>query len=220
MHLYVVRMPEMDRVWHLHPDQVEHAVFTQNLPSMPAGRYLLYGDVVHKYGLAETAAGELRTADIGGAALQGDDAGGRVQPIGQANSPAITEGGLRMVWDRRSEPLRARVSTLLRFRLEDSSGHPAPGMELYMGMAGHAAVVAADGSVFAHVHPFGSVAMPALELAGGIDPHAGHRMAMEGLPPEVSFPYGFPKAGQYRIFVQMKHAGEIVTGAFDAVVEN
>jgi hypothetical protein len=45
-------------------------------------------------------------------------------------------------------------------------------------------------------------------------------MAMDALPAETSFPYGFPKAGKYRIFVQMKHAGKIVTGAFDAVVEN
>ena len=41
-----------------------------------------------------------------------------------------------------------------------------------------------------------------------------------GPPPEVSFPYGFPKAGAYRIFVQMKRAGTIETGIFDAKVEN
>jgi hypothetical protein len=35
----------------------------------------------------------------------------------------------------------------------------------------------------------------------------------------VEFPYGFPSAGRYRIFVQMKHGATIETGAFDAVVE-
>jgi hypothetical protein len=35
----------------------------------------------------------------------------------------------------------------------------------------------------------------------------------------VEFPYGFPSAGRYRIFVQMKHGTTIETGAFDAVVE-
>jgi hypothetical protein len=39
-------------------------------------------------------------------------------------------------------------------------------------------------------------------------------------PAEVSFPYGFPKAGAYRIFVQVKRAGQIETGIFDARVEN
>lgn len=36
------------------------------------------------------------------------------------------------------------------------------------------------------------------------------------LPDEVSFPYGFPSPGRYRIFVQMKHGQTIETGIFDA----
>jgi hypothetical protein len=44
-------------------------------------------------------------------------------------------------------------------------------------------------------------------------------MPQSGLPAEVSFPYGFPKPGAYRIFVQMKRAGEIETGVFDAEVK-
>jgi len=35
----------------------------------------------------------------------------------------------------------------------------------------------------------------------------------------VRFPYGFPQAGDYRIFVQVKRAGRIETGVFDAHVE-
>ena len=61
--------------------------------------------------------------------------------------------------------------------------------------------------------------MPAIELAQPENPHAGHTMAQSGLPAEVSFPYGFPKPGAYRIFVQMKRAGEIATGVLDAQVE-
>ena len=37
-----------------------------------------------------------------------------------------------------------------------------------------------------------------------------------GVPNTVGFPYGFPKAGAYRIFVQMKHGQTIETAAFDA----
>ena len=39
------------------------------------------------------------------------------------------------------------------------------------------------------------------------------------LPPQVNFPYGFPQPGDYRIFVQIKRAGRVETGVFDAHVQ-
>src|SRR5262249_4523857 len=100
-----------------------------------------------------------------------------------------------------------------------AAGKPAQGMELYMGMLGHAAFVSADRTVFAHVHPSGSAPMAAVQLTQPDNPHAGHTMVSGGLPAEVIFPYGFPKPGTYRVFVQMKRGGEVVTGIFDANVE-
>ena len=97
-----------------------------------------------------------------------------------------------------------------------------------MGMAGHAEFVSSDMSVFAHIHPAGSVSMAALDLAnsGGViddtralsPPGMAMAMSASALDPEVSFPYGFPKAGEYRIFVQVKRAGQVQTGVFDAHV--
>jgi hypothetical protein len=103
-------------------------------------------------------------------------------------------------------------------------------------MAGHAEFVRSDLSVFAHVHPAGSVSMAALELAqeglpGSVDSaQAPMSMPMPmptsmpmpdsgPLPPEVRFPYGFPQPGDYRIYVQVKRAGRVETGVFDAHVE-
>ena len=64
---------------------------------------------------------------------------------------------------------------------------------------------------------FPKTPMPAIELAQPENPHAGHMKTMlSGLPAEALFPYGFPKAGACLIFVQMKRAGEIAPGVFDA----
>ncbi len=60
--------------------------------------------------------------------------------------------------------LKARTATQFVFRVEDASGKPATDMQLYMGMVGHAEFVSDDASVFAHVHPDGSVPMAALML--------------------------------------------------------
>ena len=35
MHLYVIREPDVDRVWHLHPEMTSSGVFTQALPPIP-----------------------------------------------------------------------------------------------------------------------------------------------------------------------------------------
>ena len=222
MHLYMIHVPEMDRVWHLHPERQGDGRFAQALPAVPAGRYALYGDIVHASGMAETAVAEIDMPEIAGGPLTGDDAGGTGPALAGADytrSASPLANGYRMVWVRGAAALHARQANLLRFRVEDSAGHAAGAMELYMGMLGHAAFVSADRSVFAHVHPSGSVPMPALQLAQPDNPHAGHTMMAAALPAEVSFPYGFPKPGAYRIFVQMKRAGEILTGVFDANVE-
>jgi hypothetical protein len=84
-----------------------------------------------------------------------------------------------------------------------------------MGMQAHAAFVKTDSTVFAHIHTSGTVPMAALALTR-FDPHAGHDMSRRNLPPVVSFPYAFPKPGDYRIIVQIKRAGQVGTAVFDA----
>jgi hypothetical protein len=130
-----------------------------------------------------------------------------------------------MVWDR-PEKIDANTAYKFRFELLGPDGKPATDMQPYLGMSGHAAFVKYDGTVFAHTHPDGSAAMPAMMLANGetmgeMDDMPGMQVDMPDGPPSpvVEFPYGFPMPGQYRIFIQMKHGGVVETGVFDADVQ-
>lgn len=218
MHLYVIRWPGMDRVWHLHPEMIGTGRFREQLPDMPQGDYKLYADVVHADGFPETLVADIAVrSDTHGQPLAGDDSAGTARPITSAalgGNIAMLPDGSRMVWDREARPLRPKQARLFRFHIENANGQVAHDLELYMGMPGHAAFVRTDGAVFAHIHPSGTVAMPALVLA---NPTQG--MNMDAPPAEVSFPYGFPEPGQYRIIVQLKRVGTVQTGIFDVRVE-
>ena len=225
MHLFIVS-PSLDRLWHLHPDEVRTGAFEQRLPDVPAGRYELFADLVHATGVSETVIGTIDTAAIHGTPLSGDDSAFD-EPAGLArrssNSHERNEGG-QIVWVRDDKPLVTKRLTMFTFRVEDADGRPARDLELYMGMPGHAIFVRRDRKVFAHVHPSGSAPMAAMEIAmPSSQEHAHHEMApvrqsQGGLPSAVTFPYGFPESGAYRIFVQVKRAGRVITGVFDATV--
>ena len=247
MHLFLIRLPGLDCMWHLHPDllEAEQGVFAQELPSMPRGHYQVFADVVDKSGFPWTLVGKFDLSygiDKPGP-LSGDDSSWIGAPFDRettkgpgAGSYQLPDGG-RIVWQRdTSEPLRANTAIRLQFAIMDKDGNPAQDVEPYMSMAGHAELVRSDLSVFAHIHPAGSVSMAALELAStspAVAPAAGHdgvAMPMPApslardasavpLPSQVSFPYGFPQPGDYRIFVQVKRAGRVQTAAFDAHVQ-
>jgi hypothetical protein len=230
MHLYAIRQPGMDAVFHLHPALAADKHLRMTLPSMPPGNYRLYADIVHANGFPETLSAHLTIPPgLAPVPLAAEDA--------SAEPPALAQGDLgttyplpdhyAMVWDR-PQVLTANAPYAFRFRLLDAAGKPAGDERPYLGMAGHAAFVKTDGTVFAHTHPEGSAAMQAMMLAngssgemadtgamGGMDMGAG---GTESLPPVVEFPYGFPSPGRYRIFIQMKHGNTVETGVFDADV--
>jgi len=216
MHLFLVRMPDMKSFWHLHPDQNTPGDFAQNLPTMPAGQYQIYADIVHHTGFPETQVGTINLPAIAGAQLSGDDSG--AFDLSASDKTAELTDGYRMVWERDAQPLKANQPIWFRFHIEDQDGKPATDLEPYMGMAAHAVFMSTDGKTFAHVHPAGSASMAAINLAEG----AGAKSTMDamnhGSTNEVSFPYGFPQTGDYRIFVQVKRAGKVETGEFVAKV--
>jgi hypothetical protein len=236
MHLFLISVPEMDRMWHLHPERTQGGSFSEKLPAMPAGQYQVFADIVDKSGFPWTLVGKLEVplpkaglAKPDGSALAGDDSawlGGRMAASPSDATVAELPNGGRMIWQRSPGSLRANAPMSFRFRVEEKDGSPARDLEPYMGMAAHAEVVSSDLGVFAHIHPSGSVSMAALDMAqAGLTgaPRLGTDMPMAGssapLPAEFSFPYGFPQAGNYRIFVQIKRAGHVQTAAFDVHVQ-
>ena len=216
IHLYAIREPAMDAAFHLHPTLVGPGDFRMALPAMPPGDYTLYGDVVHRNGFPETLTAHVAIPPrLSATPLAEDDAEAHPSPLGQATLGPTYKlpDGYTMQWDPPPAPLTAGTPYQFHFRLLAPDGTPAKDMQPYLGMAGHAAFVKTDGTVFAHTHPEGSAPMPSLDLA-----NQGMLGMTNPITNEVDFPYGFPTPGPYRIFIQMKHGNTVETGVFDAVV--
>jgi hypothetical protein len=247
MHLFLIRTPQLDRFYHLHPVRDKDGVFVDDLPPIAAGHYQVFADVVRVSGFPDTLASQIDIPETKGKPLAGDDSTVTAAPISadsqnanetkdaQASLISYLPDGTRMVWERTPGPLPANQLLWFKFRVEDATGKPVASLEPYMGMAGHAEFVRSDLSVFAHVHPDGSVPMAAVQLADAtLTKNSGSAasgnssamtemnmpgMVLSPIGPEVSFPYGFPKPGVYRIFVQVKYNGRVETGVFDAEVK-
>jgi hypothetical protein len=228
MHLFLLREPGYDAFAHLHPVPILDHSFEAALPELPGGTYRLYADVTEETGYAHTLIGRveipLAPRPEPGAELvlapDPDDSWHHAAPLGRETAPNHRTGrGLTLVW-RDRQPLVADRETTLRFSLVDEAGRPAS-LEPYMGMWGHAVLARDDGQVFVHLHPSGSISMAAQRLfetrwRGQGDPHAGH--GSHAASSEISFPYAFPEPGSYRVWIQTKSGGEVLTGVFDVQV--
>ena len=222
MHLFLVREPGLDAFAHLHPvaRSPQALEFDTALPALPAGRYRVYGDIVHESGYAQTMVSSVEIHDSDGTTpTDPDDSwfnGSPIDPIGPAASFDIGDG-LNVLWNRGASALVAGEEIVLAFSVRDAAGTPVT-VEPYMGMAAHAIVANRDGSVFAHLHPSGSISMAALQKFTATTPlgdHAGHDVALDSA---VAIPFAFPQPGEYRIWVQAKRGGKVRTAVFQAAV--
>ncbi|HEV7389281.1 MAG TPA: hypothetical protein VGN73_11780 [Gemmatimonadaceae bacterium] len=230
VHVFLIREPDLQAFAHLHPPTTDSVRFVSVLPSLPAGTYRVYGDIVHESGFAQTVSTkiELRAPVAGGGpATDADDASRFVEsPLGGDRS--VLEDGSNMVLQRTRGEFVAGRSAALHFAITGSDGKPLR-LEPYIGMAGHAVVTRDDGAVFVHLHPAGTISMasqmaftmrqPGDSVVGRLGQRINASEAMASpvdIPGNgvVSFPYAFPKPGKYHMWVQVKHAGRILTGAF------
>lgn len=222
MHLFLVA-ENGGAFAHLHPTTRDSVRFASVRPPLPAGRYRVFADIVQESGFAQTlvAAVDLPAPHPAVAEADPDDS----WTVGSGGAAAVTlADGSTMTWLGGGAPLVAGEEAPLRFAVSArAAGEPA--LEPYMGMAGHAAVARDDGLVFAHLHPGGTFSTAAqlrfLERGGAALAHAAHAPAARGpatAADTIAFPYAFPEPGRYRIWVQVKRAGRVLTGAFRAEV--
>ncbi len=280
MHVFLVKMPGLAAFAHLHPMRQDTAHYQTTLPNLPAGKYLVYADVVYRSGFTETMTDTLDIPAVAATTpaklADADDSYQTVQAIGkQANglttlrldaamascgkpgaSVSLGDGSV-MVWtDKPALILEAATPYVLKFAVADAAGKPAA-LEPYLGMGGHAVIVREDGSVYVHLHPVGTASMAAetalasriadtnrtfkypapAPFRDSIDRYVArlrqlpeaekNKLLLAQMPPMshaidvpnmVEFPYSFPRAGQYRLWVQVKRNGRVLTGVFDVNV--
>jgi hypothetical protein len=132
-------------------------------------------------------------------------------------------GGLKMVFQNQDELVENR-QTLLRFALFKADDEPAP-LQPYMGMSGHCVIRRSDGAVFTHLHPLGTISMAAqqaLMQREGVQTLPATNSIASGVfsqSNETTFPYAFPRSGNYRLWVQVRRNGRVLTGVFDVEVK-
>ncbi|WP_337042095.1 hypothetical protein [Emticicia sp. 17c] len=279
MHLFLVRQGTMDAFAHLHPSRKDTLTFEAPLPNLPAGKYLVFADILRFHGLQYTIAD---TVDIPALKItqesaekhtgDSDDTYIVTNPInkklpavqdasiticGQPGIKTPVQDGSSIIWEEKpNQVLKAGQVYDLKFSVIAPDGKPAE-LQPYLGMMGHAAILKEDGSVYIHLHPNGTFSATSQQVmekrvketvnpsrrlsnAKKFRDSVDHVLAqlqtmteeerdkwlMGNMKHEsgghhggsVTLPYVFPSAGNYRIWLQVKRNGKILTGAFDAKV--
>jgi len=231
-HLFLARVDTAGVLAHLHPSLADPATLVSALPPLPAGRYRVYADVVHETGFQRTLVDSLdlhAPLPPGGVSHLDPDDAWFEGPTAQL--PATTDvqlGDVTVSWSGDVKPIAGRTGAL-RFSLRGASGD-AVRVQPYLGMPGHAVVMRRDGGVYVHLHPSGTGTM-ASELAFALRDRgdttvdgrlrlSDSAMAMEQEQAlrEIAFPYAFPSAGAYRVWVQLRVRGTVRTAAWDVNV--
>lgn len=229
IHVFMIREPDLLAFAHLHPSTTDSLNFPAVLPALPAGRYRVYGDLVHESGFTQTLVTKIdlpKPTRSNAKATDPDDASW-FDVTAPSGTGARLEDGSVMTLEGGANFIEGKDASL-RFSVVGPDGKPLA-LEPYIGMAGHAVVSRDDGAVFVHLHPSGTISIasqmafmmrqPGDSVAGRLGQRINASEAMHpvmSLPENgvIRFPYAFPKPGKYHMWVQVKHAGRILTGAF------
>jgi hypothetical protein len=222
-HAALVRTPGMDRLYTF-IGQLDSA---RQLP-LPAlgseeGNYNVFVTTVSDSGFAESSAGALHLPEITRATTEASDASSAiappfVRPGPQTPTRFLWPDNSSMKWLRGPASIRPEELTLLRFQVNAPRGGPAADLEPLMGTLARAYIFKSDATLCAELTPSGTAPLAEISIARSALrlPPATFVPDEMGLPSEISFPYAFPAPGEYRMFVQVRRAGNIQTAVFDA----
>ena len=249
MHTYFIRIPELDAFSHIHPVSIDknQNTFQVIVPPLPGGNYVLFVDITHENGFAQTLVDTVFVPEFSGIEYLENLNIGRDSDDSWMMGSSLSKLGLDSVvrvsdlvnknylleWVNLPDRIIVGEEVKLSFQVTNiAGGHLS--LEPYMGMLSHAGILKTDGSVFLHLHPIGSISMASqqqFEQQAGIktqlrSKHEGHMDHSEHIGDEmhkmsqtVSYPpIEFPQPGQYRIWIQVKVSGEVLTGIFNLYV--
>ena len=214
MHLVMVNLPDATHFVHSHPTMESGGIFRFGFAAVETGTYRLFGKLLLSSGEVTTVTTEV---DVPGAGSVPDSGWSDDPDDSESSQPAFgdlpLDGTVYDVGDDLSirwispfqRTLRAGDFYRLSFQLTDGDGQPVGGLDPYAGEAGQLVLLRSDAKVFAHVYPMGTI--------GGRTTTPSN-----GDTSSVTFPYGFPEPGLYRLWVQIKHRGRVYTGVFDVPV--
>jgi hypothetical protein len=166
---------------HVHPVLDDEGLFAVDLSLPGPGVYAIYADTYPATGTPQFLQTLLVTPDYRGPLF----AAPASLPVGPATT---TVEGLRITLaagrQRTGEPLR------LTFTVEDAAtGRAVADLEPYLGAPGHLLIVSADLETAFHSHP----------------------SDLQSRGPVVGFDATLPRAGVYKLWLQIQRAGRVVT---------
>jgi hypothetical protein len=244
MHLFMVKTQSMSSFAHLHPSRDRNGVFVTTIPALPEGRYHVFGDFVLETGASYTVTTDIDVpAPVVDAISDPDDswiyAAFGVPAAKGARSELAPD--LALQWES-ADTIVAGRDLVLEFTVRGPRNAVVP-VEPYLGMPGHAGVIKDDASVFVHLHPMGSISMATLQAfdirnrgdttadgrlviahdMAAMKPVRGRQARQTRSEPlmegRFSFPFAFPNAGRYRLWVQVKKGGRVYTADYEVTVK-
>jgi hypothetical protein len=209
MHLIVVSQ-DLQSFAHVHPEEAEPGRYsvTETLPRV--GKYVLFDEFVTAEGVTQIERNVVATEG----AESADNPAALAPDLGTMKESV----GLQAVLTTPVNKVRRRVATPF-FLDVTQDGKPAADLQPFLGAACHVVIVSADTKQFAHTH--GDI--PGGALSGDMSKMDMAAMPMPTPPskfgPRLEFTHTFMQPGPYRLWIQLGHAGEVATFAYNVMVE-